>query len=473
MSQARTKIVCTLGPSTQDQQVIEDLISAGMNIARLNLSHGSEKEHLTMANNVRFASEKLNEPIGIMVDVPGTKFRVGPVPSGVINLDVDTQIELTQNIDSNKDSALRIVPSGINNNIEVGDAVLIDDGLIELKVISKQCSNLQCRVVRGGRITEGRGVASPGKSNQSLFPSIKVTKALTFAAAIKADFVALSTITNPNDIITAKKILSENGVNPFIISKIERQEAMTNFDSILSFSDGIMVARGDLGVDVKLAKVPIMQKEIITKSNAVGKPVITATQMLESMINSSMPTRAEVTDVANAIFDGTDAIMLSGETSIGKFPIEATKIMTAVSIETEPYLPYERLIAEKQGHQESKTDDVISYDACQSAHQLNASAIIAFTESGSTAGRVSKYRPKTPILALTPSSDVQRLLTIRWGVIPITIKTLSTVEDFFKEAQNKAIEIMGTKKGDTIILVAGLPIGVAGGTNLMRVLEIT
>lgn len=473
MSQARTKIVCTLGPATQDQQVIEDLINSGMSIARLNMSHGSEKEHLTMAINVRFASEKLNKPIGIMVDVPGTKFRIGPVASGVVNLDVGTQIELTSNIDSKKYGQLTIVPEGITNNIEVGDSILIDDGLIELNVISTEHFNLQCTVVRGGRITEGRGVASPGKSSQNLFPSDKATKALKFAANIKADFVALSTITNPNDIITARKILSGNGANPFIISKIERQEAMTNFDSILSASDGIMVARGDLGVDVKLAKVPVIQKEIITKSNAVGKPVITATQMLESMINSSIPTRAEVTDVANAIFDGTDAIMLSGETSIGKFPVEATKVMTAVAIETEPSLPYEKLIIEKQEHQESKTDDVISYDACQSAHQLNACAIIAFTESGSTAGRVSKYRPKTPILALTPSNDVQRLLTIRWGVTPITIKILSTVEDFFEEAENKAIEIMEAKRGDKIVLVAGLPIGVAGGTNLMRILEIT
>ena len=473
MSQARTKIVCTLGPATQDQQVIEDLINSGMSIARLNMSHGSEKEHLTMAINVRFASEKLNKPIGIMVDVPGTKFRIGPVASGVVNLDIGTQIELTSNIDSKKYGQLTIVPEGITNNIEVGDSILIDDGLIELNVISTVHFNLQCTVVRGGRITEGRGVASPGKSSQNLFPSDKATKALIFAANIKADFVALSTITNPNDIITARKILSGNGANPFIISKIERQEAMTNFDSILSASDGIMVARGDLGVDVKLAKVPVIQKEIITKSNAVGKPVITATQMLESMINSSIPTRAEVTDVANAIFDGTDAIMLSGETSIGKFPVEATKVMTAVAIETEPSLPYEKLIIEKQEHQESKTDDVISYDACQSAHQLNACAIIAFTESGSTAGRVSKYRPKTPILALTPSNDVQRLLTIRWGVTPITIKILSTVEDFFEEAENKAIEIMEAKRGDKIVLVAGLPIGVAGGTNLMRILEIT
>ena len=472
MYQARTKIVCTLGPSTTNQQIIESMIEAGMSIARLNMSHGSQNEHLTMSQNVRSASKKLKTPIGIMVDVPGTKFRIGPIKTGVVNLAIDDKVELTSNNTSTNNKHFTVVPEGIENNIEIHDSILIDDGLIELKVISIEHNILKCSVVRGGRVTEGRGVASPGKSSQNLFPSTKATEALEFAAKIDADFVALSTITNPKDVVTAKTILSKNGSNPFIISKIERQEAMTNFDSILSESDGIMVARGDLGVDVQLAKVPVIQKEIITKSNAAGKPVITATQMLESMVNSSIPTRAEVTDVANAIFDGTDAIMLSGETSIGKFPIEATQVMTDVALETEPALPYEKLIVEKQVHQESKTDDVISYDACQSAHHLDAKAIIAFTESGSTAGRVSKYRPKTPILALTPNEKVQRLLTIRWGVTPITTKTLSTVEDFFGEAKNKAIEVMEAAPGDKIVLVAGLPIGVAGGTNLMRVLEI-
>ncbi len=473
MYQARTKIVCTLGPSTPNQQIIESMVESGMSIARLNMSHGSQSEHLIMSQNVRNASEKLKTPIGIMVDVPGTKFRIGPVKAGVVHLDINDTVELTSNNKSTNDKHFSVVPEGIENNIEIGDSILIDDGLIELKVILIEHNILKCSVVRGGRVTEGRGVASPGKSSQNLFPSAKASEALEFAAKIDADFVALSTITNPKDVVTAKTILSEHGSNPFIISKIERQEAMTNFDSILSESDGIMVARGDLGVDVQLAKVPVIQKEIITKSNAAGKPVITATQMLESMINSSIPTRAEVTDVANAIFDGTDAIMLSGETSIGKFPIEATQVMTDVALETEPALPYEKLIVEKQVHQESKTDDVISYDACQSAHQLDAKAIIAFTESGSTAGRVSKYRPKTPILALTPSEKVQRLLTIRWGVISITTKTLSTVEDFFGEAQSKSIEVIDAESGDKIVLVAGLPIGVAGGTNLMRVLEIT
>ena len=472
MHQARTKIVCTLGPSTPNQQIIERMIKSGMSIARLNMSHGSENEHLDMAKNVRRASKHLKTPIGIMVDVPGTKFRIGPVKAGVVNLGINNNVELTSTNKDGNDRLFNVVPEGIEDNIETGDSILIDDGLIELKVISVEKTSLKCSVIRGGRVTEGRGVASPGKSSQNLFPSKKATQALEFAAKINADFVALSTITNPEDVITAREILLKNGCSPFIISKIERQEAMNNFDSILSESDGIMVARGDLGVDVQLAKVPVIQKEIITKSNAAGKPVITATQMLESMINSSIPTRAEVTDVANAIFDGTDAIMLSGETSIGKYPVESTQVMTDVALHTEPTLPYEKLILEKQIHQESKTDDVISYDACQSAHQLNAKAIIAFTESGSTAGRVSKYRPKTPILALTASEDVQRLLTIRWGVTPITTKTLSTVEDFFDEAQSKAIEVMDAKHNDKIVLVAGLPIGVAGGTNLMRVLEI-
>ena len=366
MHQARTKIVCTLGPSTPNQQIIERMIKSGMSIARLNMSHGSENEHLDMAKNVRRASKHLKKPIGIMVDVPGTKFRIGPVKAGVVNLGINNNVELTSTNKDGNDRLFNVVPEGIEDNIETGDSILIDDGLIELKVISVEKTSLKCSVIRGGRVTEGRGVASPGKSSQNLFPSKKATQALEFAAKINADFVALSTITNPEDVITAREILLKNGCSPFIISKIERQEAMNNFDSILSESDGIMVARGDLGVDVQLAKVPVIQKEIITKSNAAGKPVITATQMLESMINSSIPTRAEVTDVANAIFDGTDAIMLSGETSIGKYPVESTQVMTDVALHTEPTLPYEKLILEKQIHQESKTDDVISYDACHS-----------------------------------------------------------------------------------------------------------
>ena len=257
-----------------------------------------------------------------------------------------------------------------------------------------------------------------------------------------------------------------------IITKIERAEALNNIDSILEASDAIMVARGDMGVEVPVERVPIIQKDLISRCNTSGKPVITATQMLESMIDSPVPTRAEVTDVANAIFDGTDAIMLSGETSVGKYPANAVNVMSRVAKEAEAALPYDSMMRAKAFQLEAQTDDAISYDACRTAHQLNAKAIVAFTESGSTAGRVSKYRPKAPILAITPSEKVQQALTLRWGVTPLTVEDLTLVEDFFGKGEEMAVAAMGLKRDELVVLVAGLPIGIAGGTNLLRVLRV-
>ena len=261
-------------------------------------------------------------------------------------------------------------------------------------------------------------------------------------------------------------------MNRFIISKIERSEAIGKFNEILDASDGIMVARGDMGVEVNVAQIPVIQKDLISRSNLSGKPVITATQMLESMVTSPIPTRAEVTDVANAIYDGTDAIMLSGETSVGDFPVEAVSLMSEVAIEAETHIPYERILIEKREHLERKTDDAISYDACQTAKQLEASLIVAFTESGSTASRVSKYRPITPIIALTPSEATQRKLTLRWGVTPIVVPKMNTVDELFAIGESKATEVSGVESGNLAILVAGLPIGISGGTNLLRVLTL-
>ena len=257
-----------------------------------------------------------------------------------------------------------------------------------------------------------------------------------------------------------------------VVSKIETSEAVSHFEAILEASDGIMVARGDLGVEVPLAKVPMIQKRLIRSCNAAGKTVITATQMLESMINSPSPTRAEVTDVANAVFDGSDAIMLSGETAIGIYAVEAVRVMAEVALEAEAELPYEAMLVEKRQHLESQTDDAIAYNACQTARQIDAGLIVAFTESGSTAGRVSKYRPEAPILALTPSDRTQRALTSNWGVLPVTTEPIRNIDDFFARVQQEATKIPGVATGTQVVLVAGLPIGVPGGTNLLRVLSV-
>lgn len=468
----KTKIICTLGPSTSSDEMVQALVENGMSIARLNMSHGGLDEHTEAVQRVRRVSEKLDIPVGIMVDVPGVKYRTGPLGTGVLNLSPGDKLTLTSRDVVGTTELVAVLPPGIHLDATVGSSVLLDDGLIEMKVTDVQQQEVLCEVVRGGRLTERRGVATPGKTPSQEFPDEHSTAALDFAAEHKVDFVALSTVRNDADVNKAREMLEERGLDAHIISKIERAEALDRFSDILEASDSIMVARGDMGVEVRLAQVPIIQKELISTCNARGKPAITATQMLESMVRSAVPTRAEVTDVANAIYDGTDAIMLSGETSVGEHPVEAVKVMAEVAIETEAALPYERMIVEKRRQLMPETDDAISYDACQTAHQLNASLIVAFTESGSTAGRVSKYRPRAPVLALTPSKEVQRRLTLQWGVTPMTIHKVTDVDEFFAVGEETAVRVAGVEPGSAVVLVAGLPIGVSGGTNLLRVLTI-
>jgi pyruvate kinase len=473
----KTKIVCTLGPSTESEETIQALIESGMSIARLNFSHGNLEGHALAVERVRRASKDLGMPVGIMVDVPGPKYRTGPLDPGVVEVKHGDVVTLTSRDVVGTRELISVAPPGIHRDATVGRPILLDDGLLEFRVIDITDYDVRCDVIIGGRITERRGVTTPGKAPSQPFPDERAKEALTFAAEREIDFIALSTVTTDRDVEAARAILNEqnrNGSNGYIISKIERAEALENLDSIISVSDAIMVARGDMGVEVPLSRVPIIQKDLIRRCNTAGKPVITATQMLESMVRSQVPTRAEVTDVANAIFDGTDAIMLSGETSVGRYPVDAVKVMAQIALEAEEALPYGALIMEKWGSTESlKTDDAISYDAVRTAFQLEASLIVAFTESGGTAGRVSKYRPLPPILALTPGEETQRRLTIRWGVIPVIVDGLTTVEDFFALGERQAIEVMGMQPGSLIVLVAGVPIGVPGGTNLLRVMRIS
>ena len=468
----KTKIVCTLGPSTESQQTIASLVGCGMSVARLNLSHGTLETHRAAIERIRSVSQELGIPVGIMVDVPGSKYRTGPLAPGVVELTPGDSITLTSRDVIGTQELISVAPPGIHRDATVGRPILLDDGLMELRVTGIRGTNVRCEVVTGGRLTERRGVITPGKAPSQPFPDQRTQEALRFAAQQDVDFVAVSMVSTASDIDKARKILVKHGAGCAIISKIELAEALENFDSILAASDAIMVARGDMGVEVPLSRVPVIQKDLITRCNLAGKPVITATQMLESMVRSKIPTRAEVTDVANAIFDGTDAIMLSGETSVGENPIEAVLVMARVAFEAEAALPYESMIREKARQLEKQTDDAISYDACRTAYQLNASLIVAFTESGSTAGRVSKYRPLPPILALTPDERVQRRLTLRWGVTPVVVHRLETVEDFFTRGEEQALKATGIEPGSVIVLVAGVPIGVPGGTNLLRVMTI-
>lgn len=472
MRRPKTKIICTLGPSTSSEETIAAMVEAGMSVARLNLSHGSLDQHRESAVIVQRVSERLGIPVGTMVDVPGIKYRTGPLGTGTLNLKSGDTITLTSRDVVGTKDVVSVAPAGIHRDAAPGRPVLLDDGLLELRVIQVDDQDVVCDVVTGGRLTERRGVATPGSGPSRTFPDAGAIEALEFAAEQKADFVAISNVTAAEDLIAARSILEQKNLETCIVAKIERAEALEHLDSILEASDSLMVARGDMGVEVRLARVPMIQKQLIARCNVAGKPAITATQMLESMVLAPVPTRAEVTDVANAVYDGTDAVMLSGETSVGQYPVEAVRMMAEIAVEAEAALPYERMIVEKRDQLESQTDDAISYDACQTAQQLGAALIVAFTESGSSAGRVSKYRPMPPILALTPSPRVQRRLTLFWGVTPVTVPKVGSVDEFFEVGEQMAAKEVGVGPGSLVVLVAGLPIGVRGSTNLLRVLTV-
>ena len=469
----RTKIVCTIGPATGTASVIERLIRGGMNVARLNLAHGAHDVHAQYIGTVRRISQRLDMPVAILIDLPGPKYRTGRLKGHQASLRKGALLTLTTR-DIEGDAAL--VPVNLPNlaqDVKTGDTVLLDDGAMQLKVLGKKGNEVNCRVTAGGSLTEGRGLVVPGMRTSVSFITDSLREHIAFAVQQKPDYLAISFVSSAEDIFALRAVISQHGADIPVIAKIERGQAVKYFAAILSASDGIMVARGDLGVDIPLEKVPLIQKEIIRKCNRVGKPVITATQMLESMVNATRPTRAEVTDVANAIFDGTDATMLSAETSIGQYPIAAVRMMARIAQETESRLPYEQLLAERGRRLEQETDELISYSACHIAHSLGAAAIVAFTQSGSTARRVSKYRPRVPILAITPSSAVSGRLLLHWGVYPFPVYQASSVDELFATGAKLAKDLGVARAGDLILITGGAPVGVAGVTNLLKVEKIS
>jgi pyruvate kinase len=468
----RTKIVCTIGPATGSAAVTEQLVRAGMNVARLNLSHGTYKEHARHIQTVRKLAQGLAIPIAILMDLPGPKYRTGKLKDGRATLKKGAQVIFTTRQIEGDDRVIPINLPTLPQEVKVGDTVLLDDGAMQLKVLEGQGTEVRCKVMVGGILTEGRGLVVPGMRTSGPFITDTLRECILFAIKQQPDYLALSFVSNAEDVTSVRAILRENDADIPIIAKIERGVAVDKFDSILVASEGIMVARGDLGVDIPLERVPLVQKEIIRKCNQAGKPVITATQMLESMVNAPRPTRAEVADVANAILDGTDAIMLSAETSIGKYPVQAVKTMAKIAREVEDKLPYEQILSERGRWLEHKTDELISYSACHTAHSLGAAALVAFTQSGSTAGRVSKYRPRMPILAITPNTVVVGRLLLHWGVHPFQIARASSVDELFATGARLSKELGLAKLGDLIVITGGIPIGIAGSTNLLKVEKI-
>jgi len=469
----RTKIVCTIGPATGTASVIERLIRGGMNVARLNLSHGTPDVHARYIARVRRIGQRLGIQVAILIDLPGPKYRTGRLKDGQATLKKGTLVTLTTRDIEGDAAAVPVNLPSLPQDVKVGDTILLDDGAMQLRVLGKSGSEVKCRVTAGGVLTERRGLVVPGMRTSVPFMTDLLREHILFSIQQKPDYVAISFVSTAEDVSAVKAALREHDADIPVISKIERVQAVKDFDDILSASDGIMVARGDLGVDIPLEKVPFIQKEIIRKCNRSGKPVITATQMLESMVSAARPTRAEVTDVANAIFDGTDATMLSAETSVGKYPVQAVRTMAKIALETERRLPYEHLLAERGKWIQRETDELISYSACHTVQSLGAVAIVAFTQSSSTARRVSKYRPKVPILALTPRHTISGRLLLHWGVYPFQIEEAKSVDGLFTTATQIAKETGVAKPNDLIVITGGVPIGIAGSTNMLKVERIS
>ncbi len=468
----RTKIVCTLGPATDTPEVIERVIRAGMNIARFNLSHGSFEEHSRRIQTVRNASKKLDMPCSILIDLPGPKYRTGKQNPESITLKNGQAFILTMKQIVGNEQMVSVNLPGLAQQVKPGDSVLLNDGVMELQVLGTTDSEVRTRVVVGGVLTEGRGVAVPGMPIIGPFLTDALRKYIDYAVSEKPDYIALSFIQRPDDINQVKEILRGKGADIPICSKIERGTAVARFDAILEATDAVMVARGDLGVDIPLQRIPIVQKEIIRKCNVVGKAVITATQMLESMMSNIRPTRAEVTDIANAIFDGTDAVMLSGETTIGQYPVESVKMMADVAEEAEKALPYDEWLKERGEWVRPQTDDLISYNACYTAERLGAVAIIAFTKSGSTARRVAKFRPRVPIIAITDTDEVSRRLQLYWDIQAINLGQPANIEELISTGTRLARELGIARAGDLIVITGGTPLGISGTTNFLKVQKV-
>jgi pyruvate kinase len=466
----RTKIVCTLGPAAGEKEILKEMIEAGMDVARLNFSHGSHAEHLDKINKVKQLREELKRPVALLLDTKGPEIRLKTFAGGRAVLKQGSMFVLTTREVEGNESIVSVTYKDLPNDIDVGYKVLLDDGLIELAVEEINGQDVVCRVENGGDITNNKGVNLPGAVVGLPAISEKDREDILFGIKHQVDFIAASFTRKPEDILDIRRILEENGGEWIrIIAKIENQQGVDNLDGILELVDGIMVARGDLGVEIPTEGVPILQKEMIRKCNLAGKPVITATQMLDSMMRNPRPTRAEVADVANAVLDGTDAIMLSGETAAGKYPLEAVKTMAKIAARTEESCEYGMMLNPEAECGSNTVTNAVSYATCTIASELRASAIITATQGGYTARMVSKYRPRSAIIATTPDERIVRQLNLSWGVYPILSELAENTDDTL-EASVKAAKTRGlVSEGDLVVLTAGVPTAVTGTTNLIRV----
>lgn len=464
----KTKIVATIGPATENKKTIEKMIEAGTNVFRLNFSHGNYEEHLNRIKLVRAAAKKFEKPTAILQDLCGPKIRIGDFYKESVVLKNNKRFILTTKKCVGDEQKVFINYKNLPKEIGKGAKIMLNDGKNELVAEKISGDEIFCRVLVGGEIKGRRGANFPGTSLKINSLTAKDKEDIKFGVKHKVDFMAISFVRTAADVLELKEILKKNNVGVRVIAKIETQEAIENIDEIVAAADGILVARGDLAVEGPLEHVPTLQKMIIKKSNAAGKPVITATQMLESMIKNPLPTRAEVNDVANAIIDGTDAVMLSEETTLGAYPVKAVEVMSRIARHTEEKLDYEEIL--KHNHLLPKSiSDSISFAIVNAAHNIGAKGIVALTETGFTARVISRYRPKQSVLALTPNVKTFNQLAVSFGCYPRLVKKFNNVSEVIEMAKKMSIKHKIVKKGDKIVIAAGIPFGKSGATNLLIV----
>lgn len=469
-AQRKTKIVCTMGPRLFEEKLLEELMLAGMDVARFNFSHDTHANHLKRFEEVCRLRDALRLPIATMLDTKGPEIRIGKFKSERIQLTRGHSFVLcTREVEGDEDH-VSISYKNLVNDVKAGDTVLIDDGLVALRVETVKAEEIYCKVLNDGVISDNKGVNIPGAHLSMPFISPKDREDILFGIRRGFDFVAASFTRSAQDILQIREIFSQEGCTTMnIIAKIENLEGVEHIDEIIRVSDGIMVARGDMGVEIPLEEVPVIQKMIIRKAYNAGKQVITATQMLDSMMKNPRPTRAEATDVANAIYDGTSAIMLSGETAAGLYPVEAVKTMARIALRAEADIDYVGRFKKRQMSANTDVTNAISHATCTSAHDLKAAAIITVTKSGKTARMISKYRPACPIIGCTTERSVFRRLNLSWGVTPVLIHEEENTDDLFEHAVEAGVKEGLLKDGELVVMTAGVPLGISGTTNLMKV----
>lgn len=468
----KTKIVCTIGPASESVEMLEKLINAGMNVARLNFSHGDHQEHGARIRNIREAAAKLGKSVAILLDTKGPEIRTHKMQNGEIHLQAGSRLFISMEEVVGTQEKISVTHKGLIDDVQIGSNILLDDGLIALEVtnIDKQQQLIETKVLNGGILKDKKGVNVPGVSVNLPGITEKDANDILFGIEQGIDFIAASFVRRASDVLEIRQLLEAHHAGHIqIIPKIENQEGVDNIDQILEVSDGLMVARGDLGVEIPAEDVPLVQKELIRKCNKLGKPVITATQMLDSMQRNPRPTRAEASDVANAIFDGTDAIMLSGETAAGNYPVEAVETMHKIASRVEQALDYRQILSKQTKSAVSTITDAIGQSVAYTAMNLDVSAIITPTVSGYTAKMISKYRPKAPIIAVTANDHVCRKLALTWGVYPTKGEIATTTDEMLDIAVRESLNTGIINHGNKVIITAGVPVGETGSTNLMKV----